>query len=109
VDDKIITQPESLAEPEIESAQPLDAAVILAREPQIAEIRRHRLSHPTASEDARARWEAEQKKFACNYVDVDGVGVCLTHGSAPMKEKHARDEDDESVRPVRRADRRRRR
>ena len=80
---------------EIEPAQPLvvemepsafsgstDPAAILAREPQLEAIRLHRQSHPTAAEDARRRWEAEQKRrFGCDYQDVDGVGVCRTHGS----------------------------
>lgn len=61
-------------------------AEILARELLVAQIRRHRETHPTAAEDARSRWELKQKELhCCNYIDVGGVGVCTTHDSAPPK------------------------
>jgi hypothetical protein len=66
----------------------LSWATLIAREPLVAAIRKHRLTHPTAAEDARSRWEAKQEqRFGCKHQDVNGVGVCMTHGSAPPKEK----------------------
>lgn len=72
------------AEPEKPLPPSTPAQVILARAPAVAELREHRKTHPTAAESNRERWEAEQaRRFGCKYIDVDGVGVCLTHGSAP--------------------------
>src|SRR5260370_29799072 len=40
----------------------LDWATLVAREPQLAGIRERRQSQPTAAEEARRRWEAEQRR-----------------------------------------------
>jgi hypothetical protein len=77
---------------EIDPAPPLDLSVILAREPQLAEIRRHGQQHPTASEEGRARWEGEQKRLhGCDYINVNGERVCAVHGSAPMRKRSRKD------------------
>ena len=47
--------------------------------------------HPTAAEDARTRWKAgQEERFGCDYRDVNGVGVCRTHGSAQPRETRRR-------------------